>query len=181
MKIDIDILIRRIDGTIQKFERSIDVINEDINEIKIDLNSKDKTQYEVGESDYRFILAGPAPTFDINKPLQTRNGRKVRILTVDRKHNLYPIVGMVENADGEEWVHSWRLDGKFDSSVLGSEKDLVNVEKDVFAYVNVQESTTGQLFPSYAGSSRTDADIAARHSNTRVGCNKVKLEKRFDD
>lgn len=62
---------------------------------------------------------------DLSKPIQTRSGRKVRILATDLKSD-YPIAFSVTNAVGEELVTTCRPDG----STHGwgeHEDDLVNV------------------------------------------------------
>lgn len=64
--------------------------------------------------------------FDPTKPVETRDGRKARILTAEKKGK-YPILALVDNEDEEE-VHLfsakglWEIGGK-----RQSEYDLVNV------------------------------------------------------
>jgi len=50
---------------------------------------------------------------DFTKPVQTRNGRKVRILCTDRKDvtGKYSVCGLVLNENGLESFCTWRLDG----------------------------------------------------------------------
>ncbi len=52
---------------------------------------------------------------DLTKPVQTRDGRKVRILCTDRKHTnkeYGPVVGLITQKDGNETYQSWFLDGR---------------------------------------------------------------------
>jgi hypothetical protein len=60
---------------------------------------------------------------DRNKPVQTRDGRKVTIYTWDAPSD-YPIVGLTE---GSRFPDSWRVDGSYHNRDIPSEKDLINV------------------------------------------------------
>ena len=42
------------------------------------------------------------PKFDPSRPVQTRDGRKARIVCVDMKRDHYPILALVENPNGLE-------------------------------------------------------------------------------
>jgi len=65
---------------------------------------------------------------DFSKPVQTRRGLKVRILTTEVRNSDYPVVGLVlfETSD-EETVETWTLEGEYIRGVSGSGLDLVNV------------------------------------------------------
>lgn len=64
-----------------------------------------------------------SPTLDLSKPVQTRDGRKVRILCTDRRGPA-PVIGLVECASSEALL-LWSKDGKFSDYI--SPSDLVNV------------------------------------------------------
>lgn len=65
-------------------------------------------------------------TFDPTKPVQTRDGRKARILLTNLAGNEYPIVAVYEDEEGDEYSETYRLDGYCYSS-RESDKDLVNI------------------------------------------------------
>lgn len=71
---------------------------------------------------------------DLTRPVQTRDGRKVRILCTDRRGPA-PIVGIVECASSEATL-VWQRDGSTDRCPMAS--DLVNVpEPEKTVWVNV--------------------------------------------
>ncbi len=79
-----------------------------------------------------------AVAVDFTKPVQTRDGRKVRLLCVDAS-NTSPIIGLVRETPSVEICLSWDPNGCFGGSpVLGnvhlsrySDHDLVNVKDPV--------------------------------------------------
>jgi hypothetical protein len=73
---------------------------------------------------------------DFNKPLQTRDGRPVRILATDLK-GIYPVAAVVPSG-GEETVQSFTLDGRFYASADSEETewDLRNVPEETVEYGN---------------------------------------------
>jgi len=56
---------------------------------------------------------------------ETKDGRGVRLLATDRRGGEYPLVGLVMGENGDEEVHSWTQDGKFNSDYEDLEMDLV--------------------------------------------------------
>lgn len=80
---------------------------------------------------------------DITKPVQTRDGRKVRILATDMKGN-YPLVGLVTELSGNEIIHTYDVDGVFVTLRKGSPHDLINVPAKPLkrlVYLNVYKDT----------------------------------------
>ena len=69
------------------------------------------------------------PKLDLNKPVQTRNGKKVRILCTDRKSksDIYPIIVLILMADGVEATQRYRKDGTYLSVGSSGGHDLINV------------------------------------------------------
>lgn len=59
--------------------------------------------------------------------VQTRDGRKVRILATDRKGGEYPIIGLVTDHRGDESFYSWTTEGKSSHGLFNNieEYDLV--------------------------------------------------------
>lgn len=60
---------------------------------------------------------------DRNRPVQTRDGKPVRIITWTEGTEIYPVVGEIEGVTG---VHCWTPEGYLYSSGV-SGNDLVNV------------------------------------------------------
>ena len=62
-----------------------------------------------------------------NKPVQTRDGRKVRILAADARGD-YPVIGLIESpGDPTDDCEFWTESGAFYSDRDGSPEDLINV------------------------------------------------------
>lgn len=69
-------------------------------------------------------------------PVQTRDGRRVRILCYDRACEVFPIVGLVTDSDGAEYSHSWTRQGS--SFLSGPNKsDLVMVPNKKEGWINL--------------------------------------------
>ena len=69
---------------------------------------------------------------DFDKPVQTRDGRKVRILCTDGPGDT-PIIGLV---DGNSYPSIWKEGGKHASSPT----DLVNVPETRVVWLNVEKN-----------------------------------------
>lgn len=67
-----------------------------------------------------------APKLDLSKPVQTRDGRSVRLITTDGGSGTFPVIGLIA---GAEVPQAWRPTGHFFGldSDGGSCFDLVNV------------------------------------------------------
>lgn len=60
-----------------------------------------------------------------NREVVTRDERKVRIICTDRKnHDSQPIIALVETDEDNEWVKSFKIDGKWSVDGLESDFDL---------------------------------------------------------
>lgn len=72
--------------------------------------------------------------FDPTKPVQTRDGRKARIICTDVNHKFYPIMALVQDFDGSEYAVSFTVDGcalhQGDDELP---KDLVNTPPAVYS------------------------------------------------
>jgi len=66
-------------------------------------------------------------TFDPTKPVQTRDGRKARIICTDKK-SISTIVALVEDENGEEGIISYLGSG---TVFINGESpvDLINIEE----------------------------------------------------
>lgn len=78
---------------------------------------------------------------DLTKPVQTRDGRPVRILCTDRVGK-YQMVGLILE-DGHEYVETWNLNGQKYEGII-SDIDLINVPpKPVKYFINVYRNMNG--------------------------------------
>lgn len=119
---------------------------------------------------------------DLTKPVQTRNGRPVRILATDAKGG-QSVAGLVTDRGGYETAYLWSAHGHH----FGNDADNGPRVTDDFDLVNVPEpKKTGTMWlnvypnvPSAAHSSRPAADLNATHS--RLACIRVDwAEGQFD-
>ncbi len=82
----------------------------------------------------------PASPIDWSKPVQTRDGRKVRVLATDAAslNNKYPVVVLVTSEGGYENVMQLTIDGRYWYDVKEpSPLDLVNVPEKRRVWVAV--------------------------------------------
>jgi hypothetical protein len=80
-------------------------------------------------------------TLDLSKPVQTRDGRKVRILCTDAKGD-FRIAGLIDEGR-HEYAATWGMTGRMELGGL-SPSDLVNVpEPERTVWLNVYEG--GQI------------------------------------
>lgn len=100
--------------------------------------------------------------FDPNKPVQTRDGCKARILCTDRNMPGYPIIAL-HYAHGFEHVFSHKADGRLNSS-REMKEDLVNVPERKTVYVNMYAGRTrGPDKPSCGGQCHKNIAQAVTH------------------
>lgn len=123
----------------------------------------------------------PMP-LDLSKPVQTRDGRKVRILCTDRKaathERRYPVVALVSDRDGaDECVYYFTLDGEFNCFGRDQSSDLVNVpEPERAVWVNVFIDRDGEeYFDQRSYPSRVVAIASAPSCSSKLlACIEVK-------
>lgn len=73
------------------------------------------------------------PKLDLNKPIETSDGKKARVICSDRKSEYWPIVALVENPGGSEAVLYVDEDG----AIQGFTTNIVNVPVRTSKYRNV--------------------------------------------
>lgn len=117
---------------------------------------------------------------DLSKPVETRDGRKVRVLTTEVNSPKYSVAAVVTEKDGTEGVHTYTMDGFYYEDKEVDALDLVNVPNKRTVYVNVYSSPIGLIIGS---GYNTIADaVDAGTSEVPVGRVKIELvEGRFDD
>lgn len=119
------------------------------------------------------------PAIDWDKPLQTRDGDPVTIITREGRGE-FSVIGYI--GDGDETV-IWLSDGRFYDDHESNDRDIINVpekpmQKEVWFNVFKEEGTlrTGHRF--YTRQEADDSPV----SEDRVGCIKVVLtEGQFDN
>lgn len=116
--------------------------------------------------------------FDPTKPVQTRDGRPVRILATGISSPDGPIVALVASSSvpGREYALHFYEDGRYAEDYTSAD-DLVNVSQpvvvdgwlNVYATVEARRRNRPQVWDT-----RFDADKAA--SSERVACIKIHCE-----
>lgn len=120
-------------------------------------------------------------TFDPTKPVQTRDGRKARIICTDAP-GLHPLVALVSNCvapeEGEpNTVFRYKADGKGAPLNCATHLDLINIpEKHTLrGWVNVYGPKWSDC--SLAYDSRQNAD--AMVSGKRIAC--IEITREFEE
>lgn len=88
------------------------------------------------------------------KPVCTRDGRPARILCTDMKGSYYPIVALVEDSDGKEYIQPYQLDGHYFSKEIEG-LDLMMVPERHEGWINVYKG--GKLDADYIYPTKADA------------------------
>ena len=99
---------------------------------------------------------------DLTKPVQTRDGRAVRILCTDRKHSDHPVVALVKCHDFQERCYSFGPDGRHLVGLgrdLDLDLDLVNVPPKV-----ISEGCYNVYSPGVIGSRFLSVQAAKREA-----------------
>lgn len=111
---------------------------------------------------------------DWNKPVQTKGGRKVRILCKDGPDSDFPVVGF---AGADEIVSYWTKSGKT-CEEFSSLNDLSNVPKKHELFVNVWENQKGCIWYSIHPTKYGADKYAAGFSRIkRIAC----LHREFEE
>ena len=120
---------------------------------------------------------------DLTKPMQTRDGRKVELLT-DNLSGDYPLVGLVTEADGSRLLIKVTREGRFSAFWTDDHpSDIINVTTRHVRYVNFDDDGSAFSFTS-----RHLADQAAKIADEvlgiprRIACVRVEFEDgQFDE
>lgn len=111
-------------------------------------------------------------SIDFTKPIQTRDGRKVRYLHTLEGDNEYRVVSIcVAKEDGQEEIVRHTLAGGYYDDEEESQNDLVNVPEKKTLWVNIYPGTNLGVTGVVAHGSRGQAD--AHGSPSRVACVQV--------
>lgn len=128
-------------------------------------------QYEDAEENKLALKSFDLEAAKANKPVCTRNGKKVRIVCFD-KVGAYPVIALVQEEDIET-CHFYSSDGK--CADCGSEYDLMMAPKEKKLYVNIYKNKNGIFVETLnLDSSFLIGTICITlEDNEIVGCNKV--------
>jgi len=115
---------------------------------------------------------------DWSKPLRTVEGHyPCRVYRTDLKGD-YPILITIDYGDWEE-TDKLNLDGRVHLDNKFSY--IENIPEEKFVWINVYEHHNGELFINLSFKNKQDAEEFQSDIKNRVGCLKVKLERRFDE
>ena len=108
----------------------------------------------------------------MDKEYRTRNGRPVRILSIDLKNSSFPVVGAVVKHDSEELVQF----SPHGVSSLGSDFDLIEVKPRIKhdIWVNVYSGKSFTAHPDKESSDRLP-------SSSRLACVKVEIDCEYGE
>lgn len=113
--------------------------------------------------------------FDPSKPVQTRDGRKARIIAADIFGRPHALVALVNNGKMEETL-TYFTDGRYYSSE-DSPLDLVNIPEKVERWINVNRSLATPTGTSVGGIYFTEAEANRLAQLNRIACIKVEWEE----
>jgi hypothetical protein len=111
-------------------------------------------------------------TLDLSRPVQTRDGRSVRILCTDLKNNKFPIVAALVDEFGVEYAYQYETDGTFKQG--GGELDLINVPTKRTIWCNVYLDPHD--LPCIVGQSTTKEGADNIAGLRRIACIPVEIE-----
>lgn len=114
-------------------------------------------------------------TLDLSKPVQTRDGRPVRILCTNLRSATFPVVGIASHADGSESAYTWTAEGFFLGVNKNSEADLINTPPKmvkVQAEVRLFRGSNGNVWSE----SRVHPEIIPNWSNDYVARQVIEME-----
>lgn len=77
-------------------------------------------------------------TFDPTKPVQTRNGRKARIICTDLQYDVSStrILALITDSEGSEIVKLFKMQGQ-NNYGAANENDLINVPEKLVRYIGI--------------------------------------------
>ena len=120
-------------------------------------------------------------TLDLTKPVQTRDGRKARILCTDlmSEGRKYPIMAAVRyHAESFESLYVYTRDGKYLVGVNEDPRDLINVPVVRHEFVNVFEGP--RPYVSHLNFTYDDED-KAREASAFYSVYVGTIIKRYED
>lgn len=75
----------------------------------------------------------------------TRNGEDVRIICTDKKDAVYPLIALITQDDGTEYLQTYLPDGRI-SETINYIDDLFFVPEKKEGWINLLRSSCGEVF-----------------------------------
>lgn len=75
----------------------------------------------------------------------TRNGEDVRIICTDKKDAVYPLIALITQDDGTEYLQTYLPDGRI-SEAINYIDDLFFVPEKKEGWINLLRSSCGEVF-----------------------------------
>ena len=122
------------------------------------------------------MIQNQTKAFDPTKPVQTRDGRKARILCTDRKHPTYPFVGVLEGETFER-VICFTKDGLYCEG-QECDDDLINTPPSVVRKCYKHVYKCGAVAYNYSSFAEAKDTLRRFLCNPPVGILKVTV---YDD
>ena len=109
-----------------------------------------------------------------SRKMVTRCGYSVRILCTDKKSSL-PIVALITDKNGEEFVGNYNSFGKYNDSNYACSFDLFFATEKREGWLNIYRSESGFYLRGNPYKSKEEADEVAK-ANPKTFCTTVKIE-----
>ncbi len=107
---------------------------------------------------------------NLDKPVQTRDGRPARILATDRlTPGIFKLIALITTSTGIEQCEAYTVEGKFYDDDLEESRDLVNVPEVKVFYANAYKHSgipyvnLGTKLYSTEDEARSDASISGAY------------------
>ncbi len=107
--------------------------------------------------------------FDPSKPVQTRDGRKARIIATDRQGH-EPLIALVTEPQGHECIYAFQPSGVCHPRAPGHADDLVNIVEKHVRWINIYNGGC-----SVPHKTKPEADLNA--AGSRIACLRVEFEE----
>jgi hypothetical protein len=107
-------------------------------------------------------------TIDFTKPVVTRSGKAVKILTTEALGD-FPVFGNIYDAT---CTLSFMADGNYFDEGYEHENDLMNVPEVVVRYANLYSSGHTSIYKT-----RYDADANVIHPKDRLSCVRIEIKE----
>lgn len=110
-----------------------------------------------------------------SKRVATRDGRKVRIICTDRLSK-YPICALVNDGDGEEYYHSYKVDGTH-SQFGNSCDDLFFAPRKIEGWVAIYKADSNRKSSELIYESKDYAERAGKCNKNYITVAKIEWEE----
>lgn len=111
-------------------------------------------------------------------PVQTRDGKKVRIICWDAKYGLYPIIALIENPfSNDEHLGSYTIDGYIVHDEDSLENNLVMTPEKHEGWVYLFKACDGLPYTSKIYNNQKEAERVGRCAPGYVDTIKIEWEE----